>query len=163
MKRLTYLAVLVVIGGIIGCDDAATRRPAVEALPPPAREVPHDSAPVFTPLGKALDAVDDSWKPVKLSAERAAELENLAMHAVYDRCSQFPAFREGSRLRADIQFNKRMFSNVEIDLANPAYAGGNTLWYTVLLERDHRASFKATKDIAAKLCGLPGKDIEAGL
>lgn len=166
MKRLAYPPALGVIGGIIGWrvvsdrDDAAIRRPTVEASAP---EVPRDHDPVFTPRGEALDTVDDNWKPVKLSAERATELENLAMHAVYDRCSQFAAFREGSRLRADVQFDKRMFSNVEIELADPAKASGNTLWYTVFFKRDRPASFKATKDIAAKLCGLHGKDIEHGL
>jgi hypothetical protein len=81
---------------------------------------------------------------------------------VYDRCSRFAAFREGARLRADVQFNKRLFSNVEVDLATTKASAGHTIWYQVFF-KSGPASFAATKEITAKLCRLPDKNIEVEL
>lgn len=186
MQRLGYLVALGVIGGVIGWRVVVDREerdaaPTAEAAPvgvtkepphvepphvtdgPHVPDEPHDRDPSFTPRGEALDSVDDNWKPIKLAADRATELENLAMRAVYERCSKYAVFREGSRLNADVQFNKRWFSNVEVRLARPEVSHGNVLWYTVTLRNNRPVSFRATKDIAAKLCGLPGKDIEVDL
>ena len=53
--------------------------------------------------------------------------------------------------------------NVELRLARPEVARGNVLWYTVTLRNNRPVSLRATKEIAAQLCGLPGKDIEIDL
>lgn len=86
------------------------------------------------------------------------------MRAVYARCSSHAAaFREGSRIEGDYQDYKRVFSNVAVHLAHPEKANGNVLWYQVYFDKGVPVSIAATKDIAASMCGLPGKEIEVPL
>jgi hypothetical protein len=85
------------------------------------------------------------------------------MHALYDRLSAFAVFREGSTLRADYQNHEREWSNVEVHLAGPSKSDGHVLWYQVFFKDGRPASFLATKDVAARLCGLPGGYVEIDL
>jgi hypothetical protein len=113
-----------------------------------------DREPVFKPIQTSKEGA---------SAEEEKQLGELAMRAVYDRCSKYAVFREGSTLDASSTRYPRPHVNVTVKLADPAQARGNTLWYRVYFKAKKPFSFSATKTIAAELCGLPDKDVEVPL
>jgi len=113
-----------------------------------------DREPVFKPVQSSKEGA---------SAEKEKQLGELAMRAVYDRCSKYAVFREGSTLDASATAYPRPHFNVTVKLADPSKAMGNTLWYRVYFKNEKPFSFSATKTIAAELCGLPKKDTEVPL
>lgn len=84
------------------------------------------------------------------------------MHAVYERCSKFAAFREGSALEADYvpEMGKyKAMSNVSVELADPSKAQGNTLWYQVTFANGKPSTVAANKRVSAQLCGFERPDM----
>jgi len=100
---------------------------------------------------------------------RDAALVSAAMKLVYTRCSSFAhAFREGANLEGNTVFKSEATDpdrvNVRVKLDHSDAAEGNLLPYMVTFdERGTPSKLQATKDIAAKLCELPGRYVDLDL
>jgi hypothetical protein len=148
-----YAVVLVLM---LACSEKVptTSSAEVEPFVPPVPSQPLTREPTFNPEGRANDGA---------TVEQATKIANLAMRAVYERCSSFAVFREGAALEGDYQNYKRVFSNVRVRLANAEKTRGHVLWYQVFFEGERPVSFQATKPIAAELCGLSQHEVEVAL
>jgi hypothetical protein len=165
-KRITILtvaalALVVVILVVVSMIQRGTTREVAKYQPPttspsPPQAIPPPTpAPVFVP--RAMEH-DDA------SATLAAEFENVAMRALYDHCSINSAWRDGSTLKGEYNHYKRdTFVTIEVDLAHPEKAGGDTLWYQVFFNGKKPARFQATKISAAHMCGLDDYDVQHDL
>lgn len=123
---------------------------ATQARPPAEPASPVAAEPSFSPQGD----------------EQTIDRENAAMMAVYERCSKFAVWREGTLIKSSYAspWKKRKYGwvNVEARLARMAtVAEGNVLWYQVTLDKKGKpVTISATKEIAARLCGLEAHEVE---
>jgi hypothetical protein len=123
----------------------------ISAVPP----VPTERDPAYSAHG--IDKIDGA-----AVERRSGEAIGAATHAVYDLCSKYFAFREGSKIDGTYVFpdpgDREQIVNVSVELAHPEKAGGDTLWYEVYLDLKGKPLRVAPqKRISAEMCGLePG-------
>lgn len=149
-NRSVLLAVLFLFGSCRS-ESTTTRRddpPAIANDPPP----PIERDPVYIVNG--IDEIDGSAQ-----RNRSTYAVNVAMRAVYDLCSKYFAFREGSTVKGNYVFpdegDREQMVNVSVDLARPEKAGGDTLWYEVDLDLAGKPlRVKPQKRISADMCEL---------
>lgn len=150
---LLVLAIIIAVTYSKACgdDNARTAASPVAGTPVPPERAPVEAAAVERP---PIFTNREDKEPAKQRTERA-------MHAVYEQCrANHHAIREGSRVEGSHVDRFGRFHelvDVKIDLARPEAANGNTLWFQVDLTANP-PTVAATKDIAARLCGLPGKE-----
>lgn len=143
--------------------------PTPDAMPPlglDAAALPNANMP--TPPRSAHDewmnasrSSEPTFKAISADAHEQA-IEDAAQRAVYERCSRFAVWREGSTLDGTYTFRRAgapEVVNVSVKLARyETVANGNTLWYRVDFVGGKPSTIRAMKDVSAQLCGLDAPD-----
>lgn len=146
-----------VIGGLLvlllavqGGRDAGKVETPTPATPEPAEQRPKPAVHVDI----------DATFTTEGTTDKARAREQTAMRAVYDLCSRFAVWREGTKLSANfVEPNGKYrygFANVDVHLAREdQVANGNMLPYRIDFDkRGEAVAIMAWKDIAAELCGI---------
>lgn len=106
------------------------------------------------------------YRTIEADSEHDRQIEDVAMRAVYDRCSKHYVFREGSTLEGIAVAGRKHgeIVNVSVRLADPSKAAGNTLWYQIGLDRKGvPKTITANKQISAQMCGMSSSEMPIDL
>lgn len=171
MKKLMLTTVLpaIVLAVVIGL---AGRRDKLTPTPPSTTTVVATEPTKPAPPAKPVEREPVYEEPSGLYGtdaenEAGAKVVDAAMRAVYARCSKFYAFREGSTIGGTYVFRKSKKTpervNVEVKLASPSRASGNTLFYMVTFAKGEPKEITPLKQISADMCGLAEADVAEAL
>lgn len=153
MKRLLYLVAVGTALGILGASVIKDRdaREAERARSADAAERPPTPSPPRAEREPRFVFAEGLDKPRRAKAE-------LALQAIYDRCSKYAVFREGAQLEAaHVPFGGKGEDDVvaaSVKLPDAARTRGNTLWYQVWFVDGWPSTMVALKPISAELCGF---------
>lgn len=153
-KRLLYLIAVGTVLGVFGAS-IMKDRDAREVAERGAQRAEHTAAPPAAHMEKEPMFIF----PEGLEKKRRSMAE-AALTAVYDRCSRYAVFREGSRLEAehvpsgDEGPEGDDVVAVSVKVPDMARTRGNTLWYQVWFVGGRPTTMLALKPISAELCGF---------